>query len=189
MRDRCFLRMIQHRTARVAVGASTVRGQGAPGIVAAARHFVGELPLTSFGTDDQRVFARRLEATTQRLMTVLPRRASAWGLSRKVLNIFLRDCLYTSYLAEAYRLTAAEHILEIPLDSLTAKSIRAQVPGLPRWPGVRYLKPTESLAYQSAARVTLSPEPGPADMGLLKAAARRVRCRSDAIPKSRSSQS
>jgi hypothetical protein len=67
------------------------------------------------------------------------------------LNIFLRDSLYTSYLAKEHGLAAAARFLEIPLDSITAKRIRSAVPELPRWPGVKYLDPHMSAAYQAAA--------------------------------------
>ena len=151
MKDRGFLKMIQQRAARVAVTASPVRGQGAGGVVVAAREFMGHLRLASFGTSDQRLYSRRLDAATRRLMASLPRGASSWGLSRKLLNIFLRDCLYTTYLARAYGLPAAQRFMEIPLDSITAKGIRTEIPELPRWPGVKYLDPATNSVYQSAA--------------------------------------
>ncbi len=117
----------------------------------AAREFMGDLKLAPFGTSDQSAYGRRLNAATRRLMVALPKRAATWGLSRKLLNIFLRDCLYTTYLTRAYNLSAAERLMEIPLDSITAKAIRAEVPGLPRWPGVRHLDSDLSAAYQAAA--------------------------------------
>lgn len=151
VKDRRFLKMIQQRAARVAVTASPARGQGARGVVAAAREFMGELPLARFGTANQRDYSRHLDAATRRLMASLPNGAATWGLSRKLLNIFLRDCLYTSYLALAYGLSAAERVMEIPLDSITAKALRGQAPELPRWPGVKHLDPARSAAYQAAA--------------------------------------
>jgi hypothetical protein len=84
-------------------------------------------------------------------MGVLPKRSATWGLARKLVNIFLRDSLYTSYLRRAYRLSLAERLLEIPLDSITAKQIRKRMPQLPRWQGVRHLDPHTSAAYQAAA--------------------------------------
>lgn len=153
MKDRRFLKMIQQRAARVAVTASPTRGQGAKGVVAAAREFMGSLPLDRFGTADQRAYSRQLDAATRRLMACLPRRATTWGLSRKLLTVFLRDCLYTSYLARAYGLSSAERFMEIPLDSITAKAIRRGAPELPRWPGVKRLDSVTSAAYQSAAKM------------------------------------
>ena len=81
----------------------------------------------------------------------LPKSGRSWGLARKLLNIFLRDSLYTGYLNKAYGLRAAERFLEIPLDSITAERIRERMPELPRWPGVRHLGPELSAAYQAAA--------------------------------------
>jgi hypothetical protein len=112
---------------------------------------MAELPLAPFGTADHRSYSRQLDAATRRLMATLPRRAATWGLSRKLLNLFLRDCLYTTYLARAHGLPTAEQLMEIPLDSITAKAIRSEVPELPRWPGVKYLDPARSAAYQAAA--------------------------------------
>ena len=145
-----FLRIVQHRAARVAITASATRGQGA-GVVVSARDFCCRLNLARFGTADERVFARRLNATTNQLMECLPKHATNWGLARKLLNIFLRDCLYTSYLAKAPRLAKAERLLEIPLDSITSKRIHEAVPSLQRWPGVKHLDPATSRAYQVAS--------------------------------------
>jgi hypothetical protein len=144
--------MVQHRAARVAVTASATRGQG-PGVVDCSRDFLVALPLGRFGTDDQRGFARQLDLATKDLRACLRKRAASWGLARKLLNIFLRDSLYTSYLAKEHGLAAAERLLEIPLDSITSKRIRREVPELPRWPGVRHLDADTSAAYQAAALV------------------------------------
>jgi hypothetical protein len=151
MDDRTFLRMIQQRAARAAISASATRGQGAAGVVASARTFLNGVRLAPFGTSSPRAYAQRLDRVTGRLMDGLPARAASWGLSRKLLNIFLRDCLYTTYLAEAHGLRVAERFFEIPLDSITAARIRAATPDLPRWPGVKYLEPDVSSAYQAAA--------------------------------------
>jgi hypothetical protein len=145
-----FLKIVQHRAARVAITASATRGQGA-GVVVSARDFCSRLNLARFGISDQRVFTRQLDAVTVRLQKGLPKRAASWGLARKLANIFLRDSLYTSYLARAYRLTKAAKVFEIPLDSITAKRIRAAEPQLPRWPGVKHLDQDTSAAYQAAA--------------------------------------
>jgi hypothetical protein len=108
--------------------------------------------LLRFGTADGRLFARRLEAATRQLQAALPRRAASWGVARKLLNIFLRDCLYNTYLTKAYGLKRAERYFEVPLDSITAGHLRDKVPELPRWRGVKYLTPEVSAAYQTAAQ-------------------------------------
>lgn len=148
-----FLPAIQRRAARVAVGASAARGQGAPGLVLSAREFLAELPLGQFGVSDARLFRRRLDAATERLKRRLPARGRSWGIARKLLNIFLRDALYTRYLEEANTLRRAEAYLEVPLDSITAGRMRAAVPrgSLPRWSGVRHLTVEASDLFQAAA--------------------------------------
>jgi len=152
MKEKRFLRMVQQRTARVAVTASATRGQGAKGVVKKARAFLSSINLAQFHTNDQHTFARRLNAVTKRLVARLPKQAASWGLARKLLNIFLRNSLYTTYLAREHGLVASERFLEIPLDSITAKQIRQEVSALPRWLGVKHLDPDRSAAYQEAAQ-------------------------------------
>src|SRR5262249_55604340 len=148
-----FLRAVQQRCARVAVGASTVRGQRAPGLVQAARAHLATLDLQQFGVSGPALFRRRLDRATERLARSLPLRGRSWGVARKLLNIFLRDALYTSYLREAFRLDRAEHLLELPLDSITAKRLQAEVGRgrLPRWQGVKRVSPAASTELQAAA--------------------------------------
>ena len=146
-----FLRTIQHRAARAAVGASATRGSGNAGVGKSARAFLVRLNLAPFGTNKRVAFSRTLDRATKRLQRKLPKRGRSWGLARKLLNIFLRDSMYTRYLNRAYGLRAAERFLEIPLDSITANRIWKKVPQLPRWPGVRHVTPDVSAAYQAAA--------------------------------------
>jgi hypothetical protein len=157
MNERAFLRMIQQRAARAAISASATRGQGAAGVVSCGRAFMSGIRLASFGTPDSKVYARRLDRATDQLMSVLPGSAASWGLSRKLLNIFLRDCLYTTFLAKAHGLHAAESLLEIPLDSITAASIRALVPdqvGAPTRRGARRAGPARRRACRQAREGT-----------------------------------
>ena len=147
-----LLRAIQHRTARVAIGSSSMRGAGNTGVVTAARTHLGRLDLRPFGTRHNDRFRAELNSATTRLRAVLPEDARHWGLARKGLNIFLRDCLYTVYLRERYRLDRAEPFFEVPLDSISAGCIRAlDNDGLPRWRGVRALDYRTSKCYQDAA--------------------------------------
>ena len=120
-------------------GASTVRGAGNKGAVAASRAFLRRLNLARFGVTDATIFSTELDRTTDALRSALPRNAQHWGLARKVLNIFLRDCFYTSYLVSAFHLDRAERFLELPLDSITAKQLTSVVGrgGLPSWRGVK----------------------------------------------------
>ena len=148
-----FLLTVQSRAARIAVGASTVRGRGNTGVVAAARKFLRGANLAFFGSADEATFRHALDRMTEDLRKELPGQAQHWGIARKALNIFLRDCLYTSYLAEAHQLHKAEQCFELPLDSITAKHLRrlAGPRTLSPWPGVRHLSPSLSAELQLVA--------------------------------------
>ena len=151
--DQAFIAAIQRRTARVAVGPSTVRGQGPAGLVDAARVHLTNLPLRQFGVSRPSLFQQRLDAATKELQAAMPKGGRSWGMARKVLNIFLRDVLYNSYLREPYHLDRAEALMELPLDSITAKRLRHVVGAdlLPGWAGVKHLSQTVSGQYQTAA--------------------------------------
>lgn len=153
MKRRQLLVAIQSRAARIAVGASTVRGKGNKGVVGASREYLRRVDLGLFGEPVESRFAENLDAVTAALRDALPRHARHWGVARKVLNIFLRDCLYTTYLSEAHRLRRNEALFELPLDSIMAKELRraAGRGRLPRWPGVRHLTQELSAIYQNAA--------------------------------------
>src|SRR5438093_4510810 len=150
---RDFLKTVQSRTARLAVGASAVRGRGHAGTVAAARGFLRGVDLRTFGTSDAAKFMRALDRNTLALQRALPRAARRWGIARKVLNLFLQHCLYTTYLNEGFGLQRAEHLFESPLDSITGKNLVqiAGRPRLPRWPGVKHLTREVSAEFQGVA--------------------------------------
>jgi hypothetical protein len=150
---RDFLKALQLYVARGSIGASTLRGQPA-GTLSAARAFLSVIPLNQFGIERASLFYLRLDRTTESLRLKLPRGAQAFGVSRKVLNIFLRNAFYSSYLRERYRLGAAESFFEVPLDSITAARLHAYDTWaeLPRWQGVKYLMPEQNRIYQVVAR-------------------------------------
>ena len=147
-----FERIVRSRAARIAVGPSTVRGRGNKGTVAAARAHLRDLDLRPFGTSSPKEFARAPNEATARLQRALPPSARHWGVARKVLNIFLRDCLYTTYLSH-FALSKAEAFLELPLDSVTADQLKKAVGHgvLARWPGVKRVTPDLNRLFQSAA--------------------------------------
>jgi len=96
------------------------------------------------------MFRLRIDKATEDLRVALPHRARSWGLARKLLNIFLRDAMYTTYLREHFHLDRAEFLLEIPLDSITAKTLKkfASRGKLPTWRGVKYVTPATSMVFQ-----------------------------------------
>ena len=157
--NQIFIRHVHRYVARYSVSASAARGQRSPGLVGAARDYLSDVPLRSFAGSSESRFLRNLNKHTERLGTVLPRSGRSWGISRKLLNIFLRNALYTGYLCERYHLDQAEDWYEIPLDSIVAKRLRSEarrfgLPRLPRWPGVKHLTPETSELYQAVARRT-----------------------------------
>ncbi len=150
--DRKFVLSLQRRTAEVAIGPSTLRNQGAPGVVQAARDALLREELARFVVASQEDFARELNLATVRLQRKLPRPAQ-WGTARKALNIFLRDVLYNTYLAREFGFRRIERWLELPLDSYTVKALRREriADDLPRWPGVGKVTPATYALYQAAA--------------------------------------
>ncbi len=119
--------------------------------MAAGRIHLSKLSLADFAVTSPGAFKKRLDQETHRLQAALDG-AGSFGLARKLLNIFLRDALYTTYVAEWFQLEKTEHLLEIPLDGIVAKKLRESDPrNLPRWLGVKHLTPEASAAYQEAA--------------------------------------
>lgn len=147
-----FVKAVQARVARIACGSSATRGQGS-GVAESARNFLTTLPLNYFVVSHKVLFERRLDDATVYLEKAFPKKVGSWGLARKLLNIFLRDALYTSYLDDKYALSKVEGSFEVPLDSITASKIReiGYFESLPRWPGVRHLDPELSELYQLCA--------------------------------------
>ena len=150
--DPDLLQAIQHYTARSAITSSSMRGPGNAGVVRSGREFLSELSLTAFSATKRGDFNVSLDNATNDLVKAFPKTARHWGRARKGLNIFLRGCLYTSYLRDHYNLGRAEPFFEIPLDSITgAKLVEKSAEDLPRWKTVRGLDPQTSAKYQEAA--------------------------------------
>jgi len=150
--DSDLLRAIQHHTARAAIGSSSMRGAGSAGVVRSARQFLAEMPLGQFGTSSKSRFRSRLDRATNDLKRALPKGAQRWGLARKGLNIFLRDCLYTKYLRDEYGLGRAENFFEVPLDSITGSHlVRISGGTISNWATVRGLTAKTSAEYQAVA--------------------------------------
>ena len=148
-----FCKSIQRLESFIAIGASTVRNQGAPGVVEAARNFLSEMDLSPFGTTNQDDFAATLERETKALQKALPKPAASWGLARKALNVFLRNCLYNHYLRREFRLNRAELLFELPLDSLAVKALKREFKrrSLPTWRGIKGLSSCDSEKFQEYA--------------------------------------
>src|SRR5258708_6911440 len=148
-----FRRIVKSRAARIAVGASTVRNSGSAGTVAAARAHLRSLDLRPLGTGRCSAFIPALDSESERLREALPSGARHWGIARKVLNIFVRDCFYTTYLADHFNLVGAEQLFELPLDEITYRNLKKSLERgvLPKWPGVRGVTPALNTRAQEAA--------------------------------------
>ncbi len=102
MDRREFISGIQKRVAVAAIGPSALRGQGAPGVIAAARQFLAALALEQFAVPTQAGFDRVLDKATEDLQRAFPVRARHWESARKALNLFLRDTFYSLYLSDDF---------------------------------------------------------------------------------------
>jgi hypothetical protein len=152
--NKTLLENMRFRTAEGAVGASTVRGAGVPGVARAARGALKRVNLSRFKVRSRARFLTVLGQETERVRRKLPEGARHWGIARKVLNIFLRDVVYNRHLSSHFGLSRIEGWLELPLDSHVAKGIRASSneDSLPRWKTVKGLTRDVSDRYQTAAR-------------------------------------
>jgi hypothetical protein len=150
-----LIKAIQEMVAVVAIGPSALRGQGAPGVIAAAREYLAELDLRKFAVGRQDRFDDQLDVATDRLCSRFPRGAQNWGAARKGLNLFLRDSFYNRFLCQHFHLEVAEKFYEIPLDGIIARGLikRDSAQQLPRWKGIKYLNRDTSGSYQSFALI------------------------------------
>jgi hypothetical protein len=140
--------------AELAIGSSTLRNQGAKGVVRSAREFLKRINLETFRAESAGAFDARLDSATEELRRRLPEGARNWGAARKALNVFLRDVLYNSYLRSRYRFDQIETWLEAPLDRYVAHALLGEAEGglLPPCPTIKRLTPRISAQYQAAAR-------------------------------------
>ena len=143
-----LLNKLQRFVARYSV-LGIARGKGRGGITTIAREHLGELDLELFSTNSQSDFDRRLDAETAKLQQAIPNHE--WGICRKILNVFLRDCLYNQYLCQAYNLDQTEELLETAPDRIVADKLRSHDPGLPEWRGILHLDADIWAQYQSVA--------------------------------------
>jgi len=144
---------LRRRTAELAIGNSTLRNQGAPGVAKAARDFLANVDLKSFSANSAQEFSETLDRATADLVQALPQGARNWGTARKALNIFLRDCLYNQFLCSHFAISHIHPWLEVPLDSHVAKGLRRTSHGneLPKWATITGLEHERSDRYQEVA--------------------------------------
>ena len=143
------------RTALCAIGKSTLRSQGAPGMVDAARSHLFNLNLRDFSVGSEAEFQSVLNRATVKLAKAFPGGGQGnWGAARKSLNIFLRDVVYNRMLSEHFKLAHIHSWLELPMDSHCHSGLALATPPkkLDKWPGVKHLKAKENAVFQVIAR-------------------------------------
>jgi hypothetical protein len=109
------------RLANTTIGATTLRKQGAVGVVAAARAFVARIDLSTVGgflTVD--AFAAYLDFLTDDLVKALPTADSSFGAACKAINLYLAEAYYHQFVCRAYGLDRVAPWMEVPLNSQTA---------------------------------------------------------------------
>ncbi len=156
-----YLRLLQHRTAYLSIGKSSLRNQGAPGVIAVSREYLQNMELKKLAKiSSEKSFKKYLDEHTNNLKKSFPQKANKnWGAARKAINLFLRDCLYNSYLCDKYKISDLEKLFEVPLDSYVAKEIyRLHSKEVPRWKSIKSLTPEISAKYQTAAAKTSTKE-------------------------------
>ena len=148
-----FLRLMQRYVANIAIGPSTLRNQGADDVPKHSRTFLADLDLTVFGRIEPGQYSDVLDRWTNELQRRLPVGAQNWGTARKALNVFLTQTYLNRYLSEEHGLSDFGDVLETPLDSQAARMLRklAGRGKLPRWEGIKRLRPENSRRYQEFA--------------------------------------
>jgi hypothetical protein len=157
MEEMKFIRQLQDNIAEISVGSSALRNQGASGVVAAARAYFKTIKLSEFSSLSSSKFPEWLDKRTEELRNKFPVEAKeSWGGARKGLNLFLRSCLYNTYLAREFNLDRKEFILEIPLDKDVATGLYRDAEirkiNLPKWDAIKRLDKKTSDTYQTFAQ-------------------------------------
>ncbi len=149
MKPKDFIKTLQRKVAFTAVGPSALRGQG-KGVLRTSQDFLAQISLTRVPKSSAKRYQLWLDRQTELLLNILPIKNRPWGAARKAINLFLRDALYNKYLSKQFKLQSIETWLEVPLDSAVAKGLKlhSNRGELPRWPGLKNLKPNISEGFQ-----------------------------------------
>jgi len=153
MERKIFIRAMQCYVAKIAITGSTLRNQGAEGVVAKARDFVSKLDLGILQEMAPEDYAEQLDRWTEVLRKALPRGAQNWGAARKAINVFMVQAFLNKHLVREYGLRRFGQVLETPLDALATQELRrlAGRGQLPRWDSIKSLTPACSQCYQDSA--------------------------------------
>ena len=161
MTEKEFIDRIKKRLSIIAVGASALRNQGAPGIVEKSRNYFYGISLDEYfkKLPHQDKYSKFLDDHTTQLVKTYPKDGKSWGAARKGLNLFFREVAYNKFFSDHYKLPteyikfneAVKH-LEVPLDKDVAKGIYNDKKGiLPKWTSIKKLTKEDSDLYQKEA--------------------------------------
>jgi hypothetical protein len=152
-----FISELQVHQTRISIAASTVRSQGKGNVRLARQFFAKDFEIGKLRTPSERAYLSRLDAATEALRGRLSGKGKTFGLARKLLNIYIRDCVYSRILCAHYRLEQIEPFLEVPLDGIVGGALvkaacdRGQLRRLPRWRTIKGLTREDSETYQAFA--------------------------------------
>lgn len=144
-------RAIHLRCARLAVSSSTVRGREA-GLADDLRSALSHVRLSSFGVSGQKRFLAALDRWTERIQEAVGLGRCSWGLARKCLNIFLRDCYYNAFLKFEFGSKVSPDWFEVPLDSISGRRLHELEPEIaPAWRKIGDIDAESNQRFQAAA--------------------------------------
>lgn len=153
MQKQEFLELMQRYEANISISGSTLRKQGAKGVVEAAINFLAELDLSELKKIKPADYPRILEKWTDDLRRKLPEGAKGCGTARKAINVFMIQVFLNKYLAEEYGMEKLKDVLETPLDLDAANGLK-EIAGdeqLPKWDSIKGLTNKPSKEYQECA--------------------------------------
>ncbi len=160
MKSSQFIGLIHRRTAQTCVGPSSIRNQGASGLINICRqYFEYSIDLKEFASKlKSNDYPDYLDKCTKELLNLFPKKAKSWGAARKGLNLFFRDVVYNKYLADYLNISSdyKKNIvvikrLEVPLDRDVANGLIKLYPDLPKWTTIKSLNKKLSDQYQLKA--------------------------------------
>jgi len=156
MSNREFLSVVQEFMALQAVTVSTVRGLRRRGkALKNIREYLERLPLERLVRRDGQDYAHWLDVHTRRIQKKLGGRKEQWGVARKAMNLFMRQCLYNTYLSRKFRLARFQKQMEIPLDNRVARKLRADAGKKNKklkWKNLKALDRKTSQEFQEHAK-------------------------------------
>lgn len=164
MEEKEWINHIIRYVVNISVGPSTLRGQSAKGKNHIARKYLRKMSLSELSKiKSQKSFNELLTQHTESLSGKLPiskKNYSNWGAARKVINIYLIQCVLNRHLYEHYKLKSIEKFMEVPLDSHTFNHIKKKSKNLDASQSFRIINLTPELnkIIQLAARVIANDE-------------------------------